>query len=83
MFDLKYDFHHQNTHTSCVYFDITFPGITPVYPNVILILKIGHGYVPLNIDDYLYITTTDYDHTVIQVCDYAIIYPHRVVLVPY
>ena len=33
----------QNNHTSCVYFDIMFSGITPVYPNVTLKL----GYVPL------------------------------------
>ena len=30
------DFHPQNTHTSCVYFEIKFSGLSPIYPNVTL-----------------------------------------------
>ena len=34
-------FHFQNADTSCLYFDIIFPGITPENSNVILkILKV-------------------------------------------
>ena len=51
----KYNVYSQNTHTSCVYFDLKFSGLSPIYPNVTLrsskvVLKkwakIG-GYVPL------------------------------------
>ena len=44
-------FHHQYTHAFCVYFDIRFLGLAPIYPNVILkdhknVVKNG-GYVLL------------------------------------
>ena len=32
----KYNVYSQNTHTSCVYFDIKISGLSPIYPNVTL-----------------------------------------------
>ena len=32
----KYNVYSQNTHTSCVYFDIKFSGLSPIYQNVTL-----------------------------------------------
>ena len=34
--DQKYNVYSQNTHTSCVYLDIKFSGLSPIYPNVSL-----------------------------------------------
>ena len=31
LFSQKYDFHPQNTHTSCVYFDIKSSKIIPIF----------------------------------------------------
>ena len=34
--DQKYNVYSQNTHTSCVYFDIKFSGLSPIYPDITL-----------------------------------------------